>query len=309
MRGNSSEVTLFSQSRGPLKMLKAYGYIKTGHPTRNVLTSQEQEIPEVRFFFQLLPLAKGSSQVGPDQILVRVKAAAINPVDAQLANTPNEDLKGQFKSLGFDYSGEVIKVGSNVAKSGFQGLDLKAGTNVFGLPLNMYTQSTLATHLLLGSSDPQAICIKPDNMSHAQAASIPLVFLTSFTAMCRDAKLGDHTGELSVAVIGASGGTGIYGVNVAKHYYKAAKVVGVCSSRNVDFVKGLGADVVVDYTKEDPLTRLVEEGPFDLVYDCVGGTQWFDRLDKLVKPSGYFLTIVGDKTDRRFVGSHFDAHG
>ena len=100
---------------------------------------------------------------------------------------------------------------------------------------------------------------------------------------------------------GASGGTGIVGLALAKRYYGAATVVAICSGRNADFVKGFGADVVIDYTKEDQLRRLIEEGPYDVVYDCVGGKEWFSRLDDLVKPNGIFLTIVGDKTARRSV--------
>lgn len=102
---------------------------------------------------------------------------------------------------------------------------------------------------------------------------------------------------MSVAVIGASGGTGIHGIQIAARVLGAGTVVGVCSGKNESFVRELGAHDVVDYTKENSLEglrRLRPEGGWDVIYDCVGGTETVAHMGELLKRSGSFVTIVGE---------------
>lgn len=214
---------------------------------------------------------------GPQDVLVRIKAAAINPVDIQLWGNPVLGwLAGKKeKGIGRDYSGEIVEVGDEVKKSG----KWNVGDEVYGLCNRATAEGTFTQYLSIGPEEPMAR--KPRDLTHQQAAAIPLVVLTAFA--CLDwlptTSQSPNKSQRRVIVSGASGGVGIWCVQLAKKVYDC-HVIGVCSGRNADFVKELGADEVIDYGKQDVIKTLREKRgkeKYDLYIDCVGGTEMFNH--------------------------------
>ncbi|KEP53895.1 alcohol dehydrogenase [Rhizoctonia solani 123E] len=262
------------------------------------------------------------------QITIRVHATALNPVDVQLAGVEGvsrvvldwfggrsarkgEDGELATKIPGADVSGVVAAVGPGVER-------WKVGDEVFGLWLSIDGNGTNQAYLTVPETAP--IVPKPANLSHTEAASLPLVFLTSYTGLVLRGGL-DRDPEVNTAqnakvlIVGASGGTGIIGVQLAKSL--GATVIAVCSGKNADFVKEHGADEVIDYTTEDVPSTALSLGPYKVIYDCVGGTQLMPHLSALLAPiptpnnphrppaaAGTYITIVGDKTSRTTMGGH-----
>jgi NADPH:quinone reductase-like Zn-dependent oxidoreductase len=124
---------------------------------------------------------------------------------------------------------------------------------------------------------------KPRDLSFGEAATIPLVGLTAINGLQKCAGL--EPGQ-RILIIGASGGVGTLAVQIAKNM--GAHVTGVCSGRNVDLVASLGADAVIDYTRQDPLDT---DEPYDIVYDTVGAYQYEDAK-RAVTGEGTYLTLV-----------------
>jgi NADPH:quinone reductase-like Zn-dependent oxidoreductase len=203
---------------------------------------------------------------GPNDLLVKVHAAAINPVDIQLWGNP---VVGWFagkkeKGIGRDYSGEIVAIGDEIQKSG----KWSVGDEVYGL-----------CNLSIGPGE--AIAKKPKTLSHREAAAVPLVVLTAFA--CLDwlpPESQSPNEKRRIVVAGASGGVGTWCVQLAKKLYDS-HVIGICSGRNAEFVKELGADEVIDYGKQDVAKTLLDGRPggkkYDLYIDCVGGTDMFNH--------------------------------
>ncbi|CAE6436152.1 unnamed protein product [Rhizoctonia solani] len=262
------------------------------------------------------------------QIKVRVHATALNPVDVQLAglegvnkvvldwfggrsSRKGEDGELASKIPGSDVSGVVVAIGEGVGR-------WKVGDEVFGFWMSTDGNGTNQAYLTIPETAP--IVPKPANLSHVEAASLPLVFLTSYTGLVlrgglsRDPEV--NTGQnAKVLVVGASGGTGIIGVQLAKAL--GATVVAICSGKNAEFVKEHGADEVIDYATEDVPSTALSLGPYKVIYDCVGGTQLIPHLSALLAPTptpnnphhppaaaGTYITIVGDKTSRTTMGGN-----
>ena len=189
---------------------------------------------------------------GSNEVLVRIKAAAINPVDYK---APKIILGTR---VGFDFSGVVESVGSSVTK-------FAAGDEVFGA-----TKGSLADFAI---SDPDRIAKKPQSLSFSEAAALPVTYLTSLQGL-RD--YGSLKKGARILVIGASGGCGIAALQLAKSM-GAGKIVAVCSGKNSDLVKSHGADEVIDYTKHNVTDyfRAKSTGgdvdecfKFDVIYDA-----------------------------------------
>jgi NADPH:quinone reductase-like Zn-dependent oxidoreductase len=147
---------------------------------------------------------------------------------------------------------------------------------------------------------------RPENLSVADAASIPLVFLTAYTALVEYAQLPDPpTSTPTILVLGGSTGVGIYALQLAEKRLQC-HIVTTASTRNIDFVKSLGANEVIDYTQGSVLAGVLEHlppnGGYDAIIDLVGGTELMSHLDTLLKPEAAYVTIVGDKTTRHLVG-------
>ena len=185
---------------------------------------------------------------------------------------------------GQDFSGVVTAVGSGVTR-------LKVGDAVYGC-----AQEDRGAFQQYMTVQDKAVAAKPAALSHVEAASVPMVAQSALTAL----EAGGVTEGSKVVVIGASGGTGIFLLQIAK-LLGAAEVVGVASAANAEFVKSFGADVTVDYTSQKLSDALKKE--YDVVVDAVGGKEQWEAAQKVLKPRGRFVTLVGDESGKMSVGT------
>src|SRR6266536_439291 len=205
-----------------------------------------------------------------DQVLVRVRAASLNPLDGHfvrgmwLMRLMGGGLrKPKDTRLGVDYAGTVEAVGKNVTQ-------FKPGDEVFG------GRNGALEQYICALAD-RGVVPKPGNMTFEQAASVPVAALTALQGLRDKGKI--QSGQ-KVLINGASGGVGTFAVQIAKSF--GAEVTGVCSTRNVDLVQSIGADHVIDYTKED-FTKTDQR--YDLIYDLVGNHSFSDRR-RILDPNG-----------------------
>lgn len=220
-----------------------------------------------------------------DEVLVRVKAASVNPLDWHyVEGTPylvrlDRGLgKPDDPRLGVDFAGTVEAVGKSVTR-------FKAGDAVFGGKLGALGE-------FVSIRESRAIALKPDNVSYQQAAAVPIAAITALQAL-RD-KGHVHAGQ-KVLINGASGGVGTYAVQIAKSM--GAEVTGVCSARNVELVRSLGADHVIDYTKED-FTQRPEH--YDVILDNVS-THSALAYKRVLAPHGIYV-MAGSVTTGNWLG-------
>jgi len=224
-------------------------------------------------------------QPADGEVLVQVRAAALNPLDWHyMTGTPYVMRLGsglgrpRSGRLGVDFAGTVAAVGAKVTR-------FRAGDAVYGSRMGAF-----AEYVIVGES--AALAPKPAGFDFAQAAGLPVAAVTALQAL-RDKALvqpGDK-----VLVNGASGGVGTFAVQIAKSL--GAEVTGVCSTRNVELVRSLGADHVIDYTQSD-FTRGTER--YDAIIDAVGNHALRDVRRALV-PDGVHVIIGGPK-DERWIG-------
>src|SRR6266478_2954693 len=213
-----------------------------------------------------------------DQVLVRVRAASVNPYDWHfIEGTPyimrmmGVGLrKPKDTRLGVDYAGTVEAVGKNVTQ-------FKPGDEVFG-----GRGGAFAEYVCRRAEG--AVALKPANLTFEQAASVNIAGITALQALRDKGKI--QQGQ-KVLINGASGGVGTFAVQIAKSY--GADVTGVCSTRNLDLVRSLGADHVIDYTKED-FTKGDER--YDVILDNVG-TQPLSGFRHALQPKGICVMIGG----------------
>jgi NADPH:quinone reductase-like Zn-dependent oxidoreductase len=222
-----------------------------------------------------------------NQILVKVRAVSVNPFDWHfMEGTPYLGrplafgfLKPTVTRLGVDYAGTVEAVGKNITA-------FKPGDEVFGNKFGAFAEYVVASD--------KAMALKPASLTFEQAASIPVAALTALQALRDTGKL--QPGQ-KVLINGASGGVGTFAVQLAKTF--GAEVTGVCSGRNVELVRSLGADHVIDYTKEG-FTKRVER--YDLILDNVG-SQPLSGFRRVLTPRGKYVEIGGGGVkDSRWTG-------
>lgn len=214
---------------------------------------------------------------GDNQMLVKVHAAALNPLDwHELRGTPYVMRLGagfgrpNVARLGIDFSGTVEAVGKDVSR-------FKPGDEIFG-----GRSGALAEYLTV--TETGSIAHKPGNITHEQAAGVYVAALTAIQAL-RD-RAAIQPGQ-KVLINGASGGVGTLAVQIAKAL--GAEVTGVCSTRNVELVRSLGADHVIDYTAED-FTQSDER--YDVIMDNVVNRPILD-IRRVLAPHGKYLVIGG----------------
>jgi NADPH:quinone reductase-like Zn-dependent oxidoreductase len=220
-----------------------------------------------------------------DQVLIRVRAASVNPLDwhymrglPYLVRISGAGLlKPKVQRLGVDLAGQVEAVGKNVTR-------FKPGDEVFGNRFGAFAEYVCATE--------KALALKPANVTFEQAASLPVAAITALQALRDRGKL--QPGQ-KVLINGASGGVGTFAVQIAKSL--GAEVTGVCSTKNVEMVRSIGADRVVDYTKED-FTRSGQR--YDLILDMVGNHSLSDCRGVLT--SGGIFVIIGSTDKGRWLG-------
>src|SRR5437016_11113362 len=221
---------------------------------------------------QLRELEKPSPN--DNEVLVRVRAASINPVDGHMIRgswlmRPMGGMrKPKNTRFGTDFAGVVEAVGKNVT-------DFKTGNEVFGAK-----DGAVAEYICVKAD--RAIAMKPINITFEQAGSVGVAGVTALQGL-RD-KGHIHAGQ-KVLINGASGGVGTFAVQIAKAF--GAEVTGVCSTHNVDLVKSLGADHVIDYTKED-FTKGTQH--YDLIVDNVA-THSLLAYKRVLNPGGSYVMI------------------
>jgi NADPH:quinone reductase-like Zn-dependent oxidoreductase len=224
-----------------------------------------------------------------DQLLVRVRAASINPYDWHFVEgTPYVIRaigglglrKPKDIRLGVDFAGVVEAVGKNVTQ-------FKPGDEVFGGRGGAFAE-------YVTPRATRAVAIKPPNVSFEEGASVNIAGITALQAVRDKGKV--QAGQ-KVLINGASGGVGTFAVQIAKSF--GADVTGVCSTRNVDLVKSLGADRVIDYTKED-FTKGGER--YDVMLDNVANHS-LSECKKVLTPNGKYVLIGGGfANDQGFFG-------
>jgi NADPH:quinone reductase len=217
---------------------------------------------------------------GSGQVRVTVHASAVNPSEQKVATGSTKFLHGRNfpMVLGYDFSGVVDLVGPGVTT-------VAEGDEVFGF-LPYSGSNELGAFAEYTVSTASGLTRKPPGVSHAVAAAAATPAITALQSL-RD--LGRLPSRGRTLIIGASGGVGALGVGVAKKL--GAEVVAVCATHAVDFVKGLGAEAVIDRKKENPLK--VAKGPFDVVFDAAAFSSWSATRHLLGKGGVYVTTLPG----------------
>jgi NADPH:quinone reductase-like Zn-dependent oxidoreductase len=216
-----------------------------------------------------------------NEVLIRVRAASVNPLDWHfMRGTPYIVrmmaglLKPKVIRLGVDVAGQVEAVGRNVTR-------FKPGNEVFGACRGAFAEyaCTLESSLVL----------KPENVTFEQAASVQVAATTALQGLRDKGRI--QPGQ-KVLINGAAGGVGTFAVQIAKSF--GAEVTGVCSTRNVDLVRSIGADRVIDYTKDDYTRQdFTTAGQrYDLILDCAGNHSLF-ACRRVLAPKGIHVGVGG----------------
>jgi NADPH:quinone reductase-like Zn-dependent oxidoreductase len=214
------------------------------------------------------------------EVLIHIQAASVNPFDwhfirgtPYLVRLQSGLRKPKEITVGADVSGVVEAVGKDVT-------EFQPGDKVFGTCSGAFAEYVCTSE--------KGLVKKPDNLTFEQAAAVPIA---AFTALQGIRDTGQVSPGQKVLINGASGGVGTFAVQIAKFF--GAEVTGVCSTRNVDMVRSIGADNVVDYSKED----FTQGGnQYDLILDMVGNRS-LSKCRRILSPNG-ILVIVGGPMNR-----------
>jgi NADPH:quinone reductase-like Zn-dependent oxidoreductase len=263
----------------PANPMKAIVYCEYGSPDVLKFEDVEKPVPN------------------DDQVLIKVRAASLNALDAYMIRDAwlNRLIFGFRKPrdtrVGRDLAGVVEAVGKNVTQ-------FKPGDEVFGISRGALAEYACASE--------RGLVMKPPSLTFEQAASLPLAGLTALQGL--------HEGKIQpgqkVLINGATGGVGTFAVQIAKSL--GAEVTAVCSARNVDLVRSIGADHVIDYTKED-FTK--GDQRYDVIFDNVANHSFAER-HRVLAPKGICVLagmggagVKGGEAIRRIVGNLFIARG
>lgn len=197
-----------------------------------------------------------------NEVVLRVRAASVNPLDWRMKS----------ERPGVDVAGEVVAVGKSVTQ-------FKPGDAVFGTGKGAFAEYACAPE--------SSLVVKPESMSFEQAASLPIAGLTALQGLRNKGHL--QPGQ-KVLINGAAGGIGTFAVQIAKSF--GANVTGVCSTKNVDLVRSLGADRVIDYTRDD-FTQDSER--FEMLLDNVGNRS-LSEMRRVLTPNGKCIMAGAPKT-------------
>ena len=246
--------------------MKAIVYRKYGSP--EVLKCEEMKEPTA----------------GADEVLIKVHAASVNPLDwhfmrgmPYVVRLMTGLRKPKMTQLGVDVAGRVEAVGRNVTQ-------FKGGDEVFGSCRGAFAEYACASE--------RALIAKPDNVTFEQAASVPIAAYTALQGLRGKGQI--QPGQ-KVLINGAAGGVGTFAVQIAKAF--RADVTGVCSTRNLDMVRSIGADRVIDYTRQN-FTQSGER--YDLIFDLVGNHS-LSACRRALNPKGMYVG-GGGTSDRWMIG-------
>ena len=234
--------------------MKAIAYQKFG--TTDVLQTVEQPKPSIE----------------SNQVLVKVKAFSINPMDWKIRKGEMTLMSGSKfpKNTGTDFAGIVEDIGASV-------IGFKKGDEVFGVVKNMMKEGVSAEYVAVPSS---LLWKKPSNISFPQAASIPVVGTAAVTAL---QKMGNINSQTNILVNGATGGFGMFLLQLLKQ--RGTNVTAVTSSKGIEFAKKWGANSVIDYTKENVLSQ---KATYDIVID-LSGKMGYKNAKQIMKSNALFL--------------------
>ena len=233
-----------------------------------------------------------------NEVLIEVRAASVNPLDGgSMKGRPYAVRimtglrKPKTTRPGVDVAGRIEAVGRDVTQ-------FKAGDEVFGVCISDPQASGIKVWAHRQGAFAEYVCapeatlaIKPDNVTFEQAACVPVA---AFTALQGLRDKGQIQPEQKVLINGAAGGVGTLAVQIAKSFN--AEITGVCSTRNVDMVRAIGADHVIDYTQEDFTNRGQR---YDLIFDCVGNHS-LSACRRALNPKGRHI-MVGDLSGRGMI--------
>lgn len=241
--------------------MKAAIYTRYGSPDVIEITELEKPVPK------------------DDEVLIKVRAASVNPYDWHFMRGlpyPFRVAIGLRKPkntrLGVDVAGVAEAVGKNVKQ-------FKAGNEVFGAARGAFAEYACASE--------SKVVLKPENVTFEQAASAPIAGLTALQGLRRGG-LADKSKMQSrqkVLINGAAGGVGTFAAQIAKAF--GAEVTGVCSTRNLDMVRSIGADRVNDYTRED-FTESAQR--YDLIFDCIANHS-LSAFRRVLSPGGIYIMV------------------
>jgi NADPH2:quinone reductase len=227
----------------------------------------------------------------PHEVRVAIHAIGVNPVDWKMRSggplRAAARLIRLFRGprgpiiLGVDFAGVVDAIGAGVT-------DLAIGQRVVGGTNFARGQHGSYADTVIVRADQ--VCALPDVVPFDVASALPVAGVTAWMAITDYRRI---TKGRRALVLGASGGVGQLAVQLAKRTCEADLVAGVCSARNATFVRGLGADVVIDYTAGDPLAQARAHGPFDVIVDCATGYQ-ASRCRALLAPRGRHVMVAGN---------------
>jgi NADPH:quinone reductase-like Zn-dependent oxidoreductase len=238
-------------------MMKAF--VVDGYGRKNGIRAGDMPVPEL----------------GEDDVLIQIHAAGVNPLDSKIRD-------GEFKLilpyrlpliLGNDLAGTIVRAGSRVRR-------LKLGDEVYARP----PKDRIGTFAEFIAIKEDAVALKPKALNMEEAASIPLVGLTAWQALVERAQL--KSGQ-KVLIHAGSGGVGTFAIQLAKHL--GATVATTASAANAGLMKQLGADVVIDYKKDD-FTAVLKD--VDVVLDTQGGNT-LEKSLQVLKPGGKLIGIAG----------------
>ena len=216
----------------------------------------------------------------PGQAKVRVHAVSLNPIDWKIASGDFRLIplfKGPPRGLGCDFAGEIVAIGGGATER-------HVGERVFGSLLPLARDGALAEYLTVAYDRVLAL---PQGIDDTVAAALPIAAGTALQALVDEA--GVVAGQ-RVLINGAAGGVGHFAVQIATHL--GTRVTAVCSGANADFVRGLGAEEVIDYARDDFTQR---DDRFDVVFD-VAGTSSFEAAKRVLTPFGCYLNTLGTMT-------------
>jgi NADPH:quinone reductase-like Zn-dependent oxidoreductase len=210
------------------------------------------------------------------EVLIKIRAASVNPLDWHFMSGMPYLLRiaaglrrPKDERLGVDVAGQVEAVGNEVTQ-------FKPGDEVYGTCRGAFAEYACASE--------SALAAKPSNVTFEQAASVPIAAFTALQAL-RDK--GHIQPGQKILVNGAAGGVGTFAVQIAKSF--GAEVTGVCSSRNLDMVRSLGADRAIDYTRED----FTQSGQrYDLFLDCIANHSLLACM-RVLNPKGIYIPVGG----------------
>jgi NADPH:quinone reductase-like Zn-dependent oxidoreductase len=230
-----------------------------------------------------------------NEVLIKVRAASVNPLDEGLLKGGGRLLTGLLQPkatrLGVDVAGQVEAVGRNVTQ-------FKPGDDVFGVCISDPQASALRVWIPQGAfaqyacAHQSALAMKPDNVTFEQASSAPVAAFTALQGLRDKGKI--QPGQ-KVLINGAAGGVGTFAVQIAKSF--GAEVSGVCSTRNMDMVRSIGANQVIGYTQED-FTKGGQR--YDLIFDCIGNHS-LSACRRVLNPKG-ICVMVGERSGRGMIG-------